>query len=91
MQERLTVLKMNTDKHNTYSHYLKEAVHLQDVLTAAEAKSETRGKVEEAEQRNKEVAINMLKQNLDAKLIASVTGLSKDEIHKLKSKLQIAS
>ena len=47
--------------------------------------------MEEAEQRNKEVAINMLRQNLDARLIASVTGLSKEEILKLKSKLQIAS
>jgi len=35
VQERLTVLKMNTDKRNTYFHYLKEAVHLQDVLTTA--------------------------------------------------------
>ena len=34
----------------------------------------------------KKAAINMLKQNLDIKLIASVTGLSCYEIEKLKSK-----
>lgn len=33
-----------------------------------------------------EIAINMLKQNLDFKLISSVTGLSTDEILKLKNK-----
>lgn len=81
--ERLTVLKMNTDERNTYFHYLKEAVHSQDVLTAAEAKGEARGRAEGIEQ----TAINMLKQNLDAKLITSVTGLSKDEILKIHNKL----
>lgn len=39
------------------------------------------------EERNKEIAINMLKQNLDNSLISSVTGLSTDDILKLKNKL----
>jgi predicted transposase/invertase (TIGR01784 family) len=77
--ERLTVLKMNTDERNTYFYYLKEAVHSQDILTAAEAK----GKVKGIEQS----ALNMLKQKLDTKLITSVTGLSEDDILKLKNKI----
>lgn len=77
--ERLTVLKMNTDERNTYFHYLKEAVHSQDVLTAAEAKGEARG-VEKT-------ALNMIKQKLDTELITSVTGLSSEDILKLKNKL----
>lgn len=77
--ERLTVLKMNTDERNTYFYYLKEAVHSQDVLTAAEAK----GKVKGIEQS----VLNMLKQKLDTKLITSVTGLSEDDILKLKNKI----
>jgi len=77
--ERLTVLKMNTDERNTYFHYLKEAVHSQDVLTAAEAKGEARG-VEKT-------ALNMIKQKLDTELITSVTGLSNEDILKLKNKL----
>ena len=79
MQEHLTVLKMNTDERNTYFYYLKEAVHSQDVLTAAEAK----GKVKGIEQS----VLNMLKQKLDTKLITSVTGLSEDDILKLKNKI----
>ena len=35
----------------------------------------------------KQTAINMLKQNLDNALISSVTGLSTDEVLKLKNKL----
>ena len=35
----------------------------------------------------KQTAINMLKQNLDNSLISSVTGLSTDEVLKLKNKL----
>jgi len=77
--ERLTVLKMNTDERNTYFHYLKEAVHSQDVLTAAEAKGEARG-VEKT-------ALNMLRQKLDTELITSVTGLSSEDVLKLKNKL----
>ena len=39
------------------------------------------------EKNNIEVAINMLKQKLDTKLISSVTGLSKEEITKLQNKI----
>ncbi len=39
------------------------------------------------EKRNIEIAINMLKQNLDNSLISSVTGLSVDDILKLRNKL----
>lgn len=77
--ERLAVLKMNTDERNTYFHYLKEAVHSQDILSAAEAKGEAKG-VEKT-------ALNMIKQKLDTELIASVTGLSSEDILKLKNQL----
>ena len=43
------------------------------------------------EKRNFEIATKMLQQNLDLKLISSVTGLSSDELLKLKNKTQIAS
>ena len=39
------------------------------------------------EKNNIEVAINMLKQKLDTKLISSVTGLSKEAITKLQNKI----
>ena len=47
---------------------------------------EARGIEKGIEKRNLEVAINMLKQKLDDKLISSVTGLNLGEIAKLKNK-----
>jgi predicted transposase YdaD len=73
--ERLSVIKMSSEERNEYIYYQKQSVHSQDILSAAENKG-----VEK-------VAINMLKQNLDNKLISSVTGFSSEEIIKLKNKL----
>ncbi|CAN0587439.1 unnamed protein product [Ectocarpus sp. 12 AP-2014] len=83
VQEKLNVLKMSLEERNDYYSYLKEAVHSQDVLSSAEAKGEARGKAEGIEK----TAINMLKENSAIKFISTVTGLSKDEILKLKNKL----
>lgn len=85
--ERMNVLKMNDEERNEYIHYLKQAVHSQDTLSAAEAKGEARGIEKGIEKRNIEVAINMLKQNLDVNLIIAVTGLSIDHILKLKNNI----
>lgn len=50
-----------------------------DYIISAEAKGEARG--------IEKTALNMLKQKIDDKLIASLTGFSLQEIAKLKSKL----
>jgi predicted transposase YdaD len=73
VSERLSVIKMSSDERNEYIYYQKQSVHSQDILNSAEAKA------------IEKVAINMLKQKLDDKLISSVTGLSLEEILKLKS------
>ena len=99
VEERLSVLKMSNEERKIYYHYLKEAVHSQDILTAAlekgraegiakgEAKGKVEGKVEGKAEGKVEVATNMLKAKLEDSLIASVTGLSIDEILKIKDKL----
>ena len=46
-----------------------------------------KAKTQGMEEGIKQTAINMLKQNLDNSLISSVTGLSTDEVLKLKNKL----
>jgi predicted transposase/invertase (TIGR01784 family) len=43
VKERLSVLKMSKEDRDEYIYYMKEAVHSQDVLTAAEQKGEARG------------------------------------------------
>lgn len=76
--ERLSVIKMSSEERNEYIYYQKQSVHSQDILNAARAEGEAKG--------IKKTALNMLKQELDNKLISSVTGLSLEEILKLKNK-----
>lgn len=76
--ERLSVIKMSSEERNEYIYYQKQSVHSQDILNAARAEGEAKG--------IKKTALNMLKQKLDDKLISSVTGLSLEEILKLKNK-----
>jgi hypothetical protein len=76
--ERLSVIKMSSEERNEYIYYQKQSVHSQDILNAARAEGEAKG--------IKKAALNMLKQELDNKLISSVTGLSLEEILKLKNK-----
>lgn len=54
-------------------------IGIQDGIKIGEKRGEARG--------IERTAINMLKQNLDIKLIASVTGMSTDELLKLQSKI----
>jgi len=81
--ERLSILKMNAEEKAAYYTYLKESLTQRDVITAAEAK----GKVEGIEEGIKLTAVNMLKEKLAHSLIKQVTGLSQDEIDKLKNKI----
>lgn len=76
--ERLSVIKMSSEERNEYIYYQKQSVHSQDILNAARAEGEAKG--------IKKTALNMLKQKLDDKLISSVTGLSLEEILKLKNR-----
>ena len=45
----------------------------------------------DVKERGTQIAVRMLQQKLDFNLIASVTGLSTDDLLKLKHKTQIAS
>jgi predicted transposase/invertase (TIGR01784 family) len=80
--ERLSVIKMSSEERNEYIYYQKQSVHSQDILNAARAEGEAKGEAEGI----KKTALNMLNQKLDDKLISSVTGLSLEEILKLKNK-----
>jgi predicted transposase/invertase (TIGR01784 family) len=94
VEEKLSILKMTPEEREKYSYYQKKLHNDRDELKAAEARGEARGvekgREEEKKKRNKEkeeIVINMLKQNLDDSLIASITGLSLDVIITLKNKL----
>ena len=94
----LDVLNFSKEERELYEDHLKwlriEANTLKKAAAEALAEGISIGKQEgiyigEAkgiEKRNIEVAINMIKQKLDDKLISSVTGLTLEEILKLKNK-----
>jgi hypothetical protein len=80
VMERLAVIKMSADERNEYIYYQKQSVYSQDVIKAAESKGEAKGK----KSKSIEIAKSLLAQNIDHQVISSATGLSDDEINRLK-------
>ena len=97
--ERLNILKMTNKEREVYDTYIMDSMKGRDYLISAEEKGKAEGiyigkqegiSIGEArgiEKGVEKTAINMLKQKLDDKLICSVTGLSLEEIAKLKSRI----
>ena len=86
----LDVLNFNEEERELYEDHLKwlriEANTLKKTAEKAKEEGIAEGIEKGIEKRNIEVAINMIKQKLDNKLISSVTGLTLEEILKLKNK-----
>jgi hypothetical protein len=84
--ERLSVIKMSSEERNEYIYYQKQSVHSQDILSAAEAKGEAKGKAEGKAERDIEIAKAMLLEGDSIEKIGKITGLTLEEILKLKNK-----
>lgn len=82
--ERLSVIKMSSEERNEYIYYQKQSVHSQDILSAAEAKGEAKGKAEGKAERDIEIARAMLLEGDSIEKIEKITGLSVEDIKKLK-------
>ena len=85
--EKLSILKMTSEERANYSYYQKKLYNDRDELQAAEARGEARGvEIGEAKLREEKniIANNLLKAGLANDLIAESTGLSVEEIIKLK-------
>ena len=86
----LDVLNFSEEERELYEDHLKwlriEANTLKKTAEKAKEEGIAEGIEKGIEKRNIEVAINMIKQKLDNKLISSVTGLTLEEILKLKNK-----
>ena len=69
--------------------YIEEGIEKGMVLGIEKGmeKGMEKGREEGANTKTMEIAINMLKQNLDNSLISSVTGLSNEEILKIQKKM----
>ena len=83
----LNVMNFTAEERESYENHLKWLRIEANTLKKAEEKGIEKGREEGADKKAEEIAINMLRQNLDNSLISSVTGLSVDEILKIKSKL----
>ena len=83
----LDVLNFSEEERELYEDHLKWLRIEANTLKKTAEKAREEGIVEGVEKRNIEVAINMLNQKLNDKLISSVTGLSLEEITKLKSRI----
>ncbi len=88
VMERLAVIKMSADERNEYIYYQKQSVYSQDVIKAAESKGEakglTKGKLEGKAEEKVEIAKSLLAQNIDHQVISAATGLSINEIKRLR-------
>ena len=84
VMERLAVIKMSADERNEYIYYQKQSVYSQDVIKAAESKGEAKGLAKGKTERDIEIAKSLLAQNIDHQVISAATGLSDDEINRLK-------
>ena len=87
----LDVLNFSEEERELYEDHLKwlriEANTLKKTAEKALAEGISIGEARGIEKGVEKTAINMLKQKLDNKLISSVTGLSLEEIAKLKSRI----
>jgi predicted transposase/invertase (TIGR01784 family) len=83
-EDHLKWLMIEANTLKKYEQKGREAGR-EEGLAEGLAEGETKGMKKGAEQRNIEVAINMLKQNLTIELISQVTGLTNNEILKLKN------
>ena len=87
----LDVLNFSEEERELYEDHLKwlriEANTLKKTAEKALAEGISIGEARGIEKGVEKTAINMLKQKLDDKLICSVTGLSLEEIAKLKSRI----
>ena len=78
--EKLAILKMTQEERANYTYYQKKLYDDRDEMKAAENRGLERGREEE----KIEIAKNLLKLNLDIDSISKATGLTKEEIQKLK-------
>lgn len=81
----LDVMNFNADEREAYEGHLKWLRVEANTLKKTREEGLEEGIEKGMEKGIEKVAINMLKQNIDIKLVAQVTGLSIDELNKIKA------
>ena len=76
LEEKTSKMSDDEEVYALYSAYTKEELEKNTLIEEAEQRG--------IENRNIEIAKNMIKENIDIDIISKITGLSKEEIEKLK-------
>ena len=88
LEEKTSKMSDDEEVYALYSAYTKEELEKNTLIEEAEQRGHEKGTQEGIEQgiknRSIEIAKNMIKENIDIDIISKITGLSKEEIEKLK-------
>ena len=87
MEKMVDEAKELTDNFDSLLYYDYDELKKQEAYELGEASGVEQGVELGIEQNKVEIALNMLKKNMDTKLICEVTGLSLDEVEKLRREL----
>jgi predicted transposase/invertase (TIGR01784 family) len=86
--ERLNILTMDAYEKDEYYRYIKETLTQRDTISAAEEKGQARGVQQGMQQgiqyEKLEIAKNMLRKGYQADTVLDLTGLSKEELERLR-------
>ena len=82
--EAAEIARFSLEEKEQYEDSLKSYRDLKNVIDTSYGEGREEGK----DERNKEIALNMLKEGLNILLISKITGLSEDEILILRGHVQ---
>jgi len=82
-KEKLTLLKMSPDKRKGYEKYIMDMVVERDVIRTAQEEGMREGKREGMREEKMAVVKNSLRQGLEPAVVASITGLTVEEVQKI--------
>ena len=84
MSEKLDYVSMTPEKQRAYNKHLEDLASDRGTLKYAIDKGRTEGKIEGKKEGKIETAINLLKAGSEVTFVSKITGLSIEEINKLK-------
>ena len=88
MEKMVDEAKELTDNFDSLLYYDYDELKKQEAYELGEASGVEQGVELGIEQNKVEIALNMLKKNMDTKLICEVTGLTHDELNVIKKGIE---
>ena len=88
MEKMVDEVKELTDNFDSLLYYDYDELKKQEAYELGEASGVEQGVELGIEQNKVEIALNMLKKNMDTKLICEVTGLTHDELNVIKKGIE---